>query len=997
MRATTFRLPLLLVCLYAQAVAERLPLRHFTIVDGLADNTIYRMVRDSRGYLWFCTSGGLSRFDGSFFTTYRVQDGLPADRVHQLLETRAGEYWVATAAGVARWNPEASAKARFTVFRQSKDALADRVEDLAEDAGGALLLATGAGLFRMRPGSSEPRFTRIPLPDLNKTPKVAVLLRGRDGDLWVGGIAGLNRVRVSGAREWLGRKDGLPTDNVISLAQDREGRIWAGMEGGICKIDSSGPARVERCYQLGGGGPGNYIQSILPRGDGSMWLASLNGPALFEPASGSFRVYSRAAGFTTANIESLAEDVEGNVWFGSGDGGGGMRIVGDGAVVYTEADGLDSSDIVGFAAGEDGAVHALSRRPDGFALHRYDGTRFTRVALAVPPEVRSAGRSLDQSAVRSRDGGWWIATGTGALHYAHGSSRGAVIAPPTTQAANVFRLFEDSRGDLWIGLSSLAKNELYRRRHSTGGLERLADRGSLPALRHSPPTAFCEDRGGNVWFGLEFGGWLRDRQGKIEDYSAAAPALANRIWSALADSSGRIWVGTNDGLVRIDGPETAVPRFRVYSTAEGLGSNSIRTLVAGADGRLYLGTPRGVDEFDPESGQVRSFSVDDGLPLATVQASFRDPRGTLWFGTAGGAFVLQPRRAGRALPPRVFISGLRLQGVPYEISALGETRLAGIELPHDRNALEVSFASIYFRPAPRLRFQYRIDGAAGWSAPIPENRVALSGLAPGRYSFRVRAAAGDSTSLSAATLDFRILPPFWMRWWFLSGCAAALAALGYAWHTMRLARLLGTERLRTRIAADLHDDIGASLTHIAIMSEVAESSLNGDAPQVRETLGRIGHASREVIDSLGDIVWAIDPGKDHVRDLSQRMRRWVSDLLTSRNIALRFESAETDATLDAEMRRELFLIFKEAVHNLARHSHCSAAYISLRCENGGIRMEIRDDGRGFDPAQAGDGHGLLSMHRRAEKLAGVLELRSKPGGGGAAVIVSVPVRRSRLQ
>jgi signal transduction histidine kinase/ligand-binding sensor domain-containing protein len=844
----------------------------------------------------------------------------------------------------------------------------------------------------------EPRFERIRLPELDKPPEVQVLLRDRGGQVWAGGVAGLNRLPVSSAAEWIGPEHGLPSFNVISLAEDNAGAIWVGTERGICRVRANGHrSTVERCHVRGTGRLGNYVQSILPRNDGTLYIGTLDGPAILnsreDGGKGRFLEFSRTAGFSTANIESLAEDIEGNVWFGSGEGGGAMRLV-DGAVVYSEADGLVSTNVVGFTSDHTGALFALSRRPGGFALHRFDGARFQLVPLPVPAAIESGGRGLIQVAVHGRSGDWWIASSDGVVRYDH-SGKAHLLVPSAQQASNVFRLFEDLRGDLWISTSSLANNKLFVRRRSTGAIELVADRSSLPQLRQSPSTAFCEDRAGQLWVGFEHGGLMLYRDGTWEDYSSAAAALRSRVWASLRDSKGRIWIATNQGLVCVDGAGTGYPTFRVYSVADGLSTNSIRSLVEDNQGLLYLGSDHGVDQFDPQKGYVRALNVNNALPSGTVQSGFRDREGRLWFGTPNGVFRLQMSRNRPNMAPRIFISGLRVQGVLKDVSGLGETSLAGLELRHDQNSLEVTFAAIAFHPGDTLRYQYRIGSEAEWSKPVKETGVALAGLGPGSYTFMVRAAAGNGLiSPIPATLTFRILPPFWREWWFLLLAAATLAALAYIWYSVRVNRLLETERLRTRIASDLHDDIGSSLTHIAILSEVAASRLNGAGADIRKPLTDIGNTSREVIDSLSDVVWAIDPRKDHLSDLSHRMRRWASDLLTSRNIVVRFESAELDVSLNAEIRRELFLIFKEAIHNLARHSDCSMAAIFLSSTRDEIRMEIRDDGRGFDPVNVHRGHGLPSMRARAARLNGICEVQSRPGEG-SVITVAVPLRTRR--
>jgi two-component system sensor kinase FixL len=196
-------------------------------------------------------------------------------------------------------------------------------------------------------------------------------------------------------------------------------------------------------------------------------------------------------------------------------------------------------------------------------------------------------------------------------------------------------------------------------------------------------------------------------------------------------------------------------------------------------------------------------------------------------------------------------------------------------------------------------------------------------------------------------------------------------------------RLIELERVRKRIATDLHDDIGSSLTRISLLSEVARRQLEGADGPVAGALSSIAGLSRELVDSMSDIVWAINPAKDHLRDLSQRMRQFVSDVCTARQIDFRFQtpSSEEEVAVGANVRREMFLLFKEAVNNMVRHSGCTEADLEFRADQHGFVLRVRDNGRGFDPASATTGHGLRSMRERTEALGGHLDVWSCPGSG----------------
>jgi signal transduction histidine kinase len=275
--------------------------------------------------------------------------------------------------------------------------------------------------------------------------------------------------------------------------------------------------------------------------------------------------------------------------------------------------------------------------------------------------------------------------------------------------------------------------------------------------------------------------------------------------------------------------------------------------------------------------------------------------------------------------------------------------------------------------------------------------VNFANLAPGRYQFLVRAVNADGVaSQTPARFSFTILPPFWRRWWFLTLAATLVGLAGYALHRYRVARLIELERMRTRIATDLHDDIGAGLSQIAILSEVSRQRLGKVQNGVNESLARIANTSRDLLDSMSDIVWAINPRRDRVSDLAQRLREFAGDVFTSREIEFSFRTPASglEIRLDADVRRQLYLIFKEAVNNAARHSRCTQAEIEFEVAQDRLLLDVRDNGRGFDPngdgATSRNGNGLVSMRERARALGGEIEINSQPNLG-TAIKLNLPL------
>src|SRR5262249_17452854 len=265
---------------------------------------------------------------------------------------------------------------------------------------------------------------------------------------------------------------------------------------------------------------------------------------------------------------------------------------------------------------------------------------------------------------------------------------------------------------------------------------------------------------------------------------------------------------------------------------------SEQLIVEDLQGRIYIGTGRGLDRLDPATGHFKHFTTADGLAPGSFRACFRDRYGGLWFCSTGGVSRFTPSLDESAeAPPSILISDLRVAGARQFISALDETEILLPDLAADQNQLQIDFTGLNFAPGELLRYQYKVEGAGeGWSAPTEQRSVNYR-LAPGRYRVYGRAVNSDGAgSANPATLTSRILPPLWERWWFLALFAIVLTFTVYRLYHYRVARLMEIERVRTRIASDLHDDIGANLSLIAGLSDVLRQQAPSSDPQISERL-----------------------------------------------------------------------------------------------------------------------------------------------------------------
>ncbi|MGA9767904.1 MAG: two-component regulator propeller domain-containing protein [Blastocatellia bacterium] len=1163
------------------AKAERLPIKSYTTADGLSNNRVKRIVQDSHGFFWFCTAGGLSRFDGYQFTNYTVDNGLPAPSVNDLLETNDGNYWIATNSdGLIHFNPLADASRseglRFTVYPISHEPAANRVNLLYKDRAGLLWAGTDGGLFYLDESKGGREFERVHLAIPSHTDievQVWAMAEDEAGGLWVGTTFGLVHRAPDGRVISYAIQPSESRDNISALLVDKQGRLWLGHQSGLIVFSPQQTALLKTERTLSPAllsdarryaALGKDVEALCQTSDGRIW-AALFGGGLIEfdgLAARTYMVTQRARD----RLSAFAEDQDGNLWLTT-ETNGALKITRRGLVNFGEDDGLGQ--VIGsFFENRAGDLYVYS---SVWRISRFDGKSFTTIRPNLPTGVSDPGWRNHNSFIEDHTGEWWIATRLGLCRFPK-VSRFEQLAkvPPkavyTTRDGlsnnDVTRLFEDSRGDIWVAAFVPVREAVTRWDRKTASFHRYSESDGLRPF--STVLAFCEDGAGNVWLGLREGGLARYKDGRFIVLGQNEGLPGGAINGLYRDDAGRLWAALGQGgLCRIDDPDADRPRLVIYTKANGLTSNIVQDATGDSNGHIYVLSIRGVDMLDPATDRIRRYSAIDGLTGGEFRAAFRDRTGALWFGTTRGLSRLIPEPERATAPSPVFIGGLRISGVDIPISELGETSVSQLELGANQNNIQIDFFALAFNVGEASNYQYRLEGSdTDWSPLTTQRSINYANLAPGSYRFLVQAVSSDGTfSRSPASVSFKILPPFWRRWWFISLAALLIFASVFAFDRYRVARLneldsaltesqkltdqltlqgaelrkanrslaleaavtdiisesaslndaapkilqavclvaewetgelweldqqsqslrcaavfnpqpllngsdqpaafgfpillgqevLGVlklftrtkrepdselveimstigshigqlidrrraeealrrsreerlaelERVRRRIATDLHDDIGSSLTQITILSEVAHQNVDRKDSRSRDALTRVISVSNELVDAMSDIVWAINPKKDHLSDLLQRMRRFASDIFTARNISFRFQAPTADSNIElgANLRREIFLVFKESVNNVVKHSGCSRADIEFQVDGDWLMLKVKDDGKGFDADAGGEyttqskgGNGIMSMRKRAAEMGGEYNIVSDNGKGTTATL-RVPVTK----
>ncbi|MCG3155265.1 MAG: hypothetical protein DKINENOH_01867 [bacterium] len=977
-----------------------LPFQLYSLKNGLSSVWITSILQDSRGYLWVTSDEGVSVYDGVRFRNYTVGDGLPVSHVWSIHESRRapGTMWIGThGAGVVKMQ-----NGKFTSRRLGARPGANTVSTMYEDERGILWCGTNNGVYQVLADSVRPF-----LADSSQG-WVPFIAPTRDGLIWISTMRGLFRYQPqTGATQPLDLH--LGAEIPVCLVEEEAGDLWLATHRGlVCRVRGD---RVIAKRQL----PVAEVNGMLADGEGGLWITSSSGIvrlAREDFATGALTHYSVANGLPEITVIACLRDRENNLWFGGRTRG--LFKLAERHYFTFPFENL-RADVMNRAAVVDRRGRLFLLTPEGVweiwqphlgnwqtVLHRVDRAHLT-------------GRLWQ--ADFGADSTLWIGYNDGGLCgyaiHANGNQpsrlqRTQVLRPGRELPAGFPIAFHiDHENQLWCSLRGTGLAHVDLRgpvRRGFYSIEKGLPEGTIRAI--------WRDRHDRLWLG-GFGNGItiyRVEQDtlRFERKLTKTEGLPDDGIRMIAEhSNGEIWIATRMGGAGVyrDG------QIQILSTREGLLSNAVWGFAEDEEGRMWLATSLGMQYYTP--APQRTLHTPQPLSGQYFGSIGVAPGGMIWGVSYNELVVYQNRdRHATSAPPLIYLTNLRVNGK-------NQTPAPELEFSHDQNLCTIEFNGISFKDEAAVRYRYRLRGLhENWQDPTDQRVVTFASLRPGTYTFEVMALNAEGVaSVQPASLTFTIQPPFWQRWWFLTFCAVLLASILYAVHVVRLDRLLAIEKIRSRIALDLHDDIGAGLTHIGLLSQVAlhkksvqrflaQEAREGNAAAAPEaelqaaalqelagSLTRVGEVARELSAAMSDVVWSINPKHDSVEALQRRLKAFAGEVCSARNIALQFEVTRqlAGSKLHAEVRRNLLLIAKEALHNTTKYSGSPSVSVKIGANGNQLVVEIADQGRGFDPALAREGNGLHSMRSRAEKLGGTCEILTAPGQG-TRIVAQVPYR-----
>ena len=976
----------------ALAAAPNYFTRTWQVEQGLPQNKVTAVVQTRDGYLWVGTYNGLARFDGVRFMVFDDNNTpeLRSRRMTSLFESGDGTLWIGTESGdVSQYKD-----GRFSAVPMSANWAGGKIYAIsADDAGDVWLLSEAGELARVRDG-------KVLSPPSGVVAKVVSLARGQDGAIWV------EREGVASAlKEGRLTVEVSTNDYLQGICAARGGGFWVACNSGIRKWKAGKWAADLGAAPWGWDVVPNLVETSTgvlaggTSGDG-LWLfiaGQTNTPAWH---------LDHTNGLPSDWVISLWEDREKNLWCGTGAGL--VVIRPSNLETVSPPDKWKSRPVLSVLPAPDGALWVGTEGAGLYRLHAGDWTNFDSAQGIRNPYVWSLAADGTGKIWAGTWGGGLFAQKAEAFDFAPGLEDFRAPVP-------ALRFLREG---LWIGTTAGVL------RYNNGKLERFSEIAGQP---FGDVRAMAQDQAGALWFGTAGGGLVRRENGNFRRYKTSDGLSSDFIECLHLAGDGALWIGTfGGGLNRMK-----AGKFSFVNREQGLPNSVIGHIESDGGGFFWMSSYGGILRASEKDlnrcadGEIAdvpflTYGINDGLPTLECSeglqsAGGKTADGRLWFPTAKGLVVVDPAGARiNPLPPPVRIEEMRVDDKKFADGNPTGT----LKVPPGRHRLEFAYTGLSFVAPEKVRFKCRLNNfETEWANVGAKRMVTYNYIPPGNYSFQVTACNNDGVwNETGASLKFEMLPYFWQTTWFhvLGGLATVLAASGAVWFDTRrrmrrrlerAERQRDLERERSRIAQDIHDDLGAQLTRITMLSESARGDL-GNPERAAAGLERIYDTARALTRSMDEIVWAVSPRHDTLESLAAYLEKFAQDWLATAGCRCRLDLPLQfpEWHLTSEVRHNVFLAFKEALHNAVKHSGASEVLIRLAVRETSFELALEDNGRGFavgeklkkspvSEGRAASGNGLENMRRRLAAIGGGCEIQSAPGAG-TKVVFSVQLKAS---
>ncbi|MEP7267103.1 MAG: two-component regulator propeller domain-containing protein [Saprospiraceae bacterium] len=1008
---------------------------HFGELHGVIDR-VKPIIQDHQGYIWFGVHHkGLIRFDGVHFKLYANDpenpNSLPDNSVEDMLVDKNGLIWMATPTGIVSLDPITS-KFYSIPSNNLKNYIC-----LLEDQNHKLWAGTSTdGLTYYDPKSKSMIAWKSEIilngytgkmDSISSFSSFSNLAKRDDGTIW--------------ARTKHYRSDGTGFQGIVVIDSFRRSLKYFSAELFYKKISASFENgtmsqsfyldRKKECIWMGGFGPGliqfslnthlwnlidldqelkkdalnNYIYAIRPKNDSTIWLGTEKGLKNYSTNFNSFTEYSGNGSqlweVQKARYLDVFKDKNGITWFGTDIG-------------LSRLDPYKQQFLPDPLFPDNLNVQAITEyQPTNERLYaEWNVDGFFRIVAQnnKTQKIRQADQRLDlrpndvpcvHQIFVAPDKRIWILLNKG-IGWLDPKSLFLTIInfpilnnPPfRTNTIWPRNISNDSNGNLWIATFG---NGIIHFSPTTKQFFKFIQHPFVNGLNEENSNfifnVFCDSSQlmyiGKNGSGLEIWDRIHNTRSLFQPKMKDNQSFGGKYTTAIAkDSEGMMWFGTEGGLCKYipgAGPDS------LFERVKGL-QEWILKIIPDQNGHLWLTTNKGLVCYDVQNKSYKKFSYKDGMTVAFNDYTplFCSSDGTIWLGNNinfhPSSFTYFPPVAEPLIVNmKIYDKQIRLQSSRLKN---GQEIFSEIELKPDEEVFTIEIGTLGFTNPEQSNLIYRLQSNDDWKEAGLQNTFSFNQLPGGKYEFELKAiSASGIVSGKSILLPLKIVPPFYRTKWFLFLSIISMGYFFYLVFRIRELQRLKQEKLRLRIARDLHDEVGSTLSTISILSESAQLSVQEDLDQAR--LSNIADKARSALDSMSDIVWSINPKNDSMEMVLARMSTYASEMLENAGTTLHFQIGEEieSLTLPMAKRKDFYLLFKEAIHNCAKHAHAKHVEVKLEKQGNNLKLVVKDDGVGLNaqnilpvPINIG-GNGLQNMHSRAKVLGGTLMVYSTPGIG----------------
>ncbi|RDC64201.1 ligand-binding sensor domain-containing protein [Adhaeribacter pallidiroseus] len=988
-----------------------------TTQNGLSNNKVNCILQDKRGFIWFGTEDGLNRYDGNTMVIFRSQpgssSGLSGNIVTGLHLDQHQIMWITTAdGGLTRYDYRLPYAQQFKKYRHlphdSTSIPVNILNALVEDKRGYLWLATsGYGILRFN--KQTERFDQIKYQGV----KTALALTLRRDTVWAG-MQGSGLLKIDtrtshsisdtsyksaylklphvtvtslytdpAENVWYGswdnilyrynaqlkKEENFPvaaspvtafTDEASSFADDHRGQLWiGGRYEGLHLFDQQRKTfqHIVPNPQKAGSLLSNKINCIYRDRDGNMWLGTDKGVSTYNLYQQQFTPQVLPVKSTTTQpgrINDFYLDAQQTLWIATSDGLFKKFKI---SPAFTH--------ILLNYQGTNLAVGKIHQSTNGTF---YLGTNYSLFQFNPSTHAIALLSDQAQDLVMSKI----IASRIVSIVDFKINNQPVLITAPYGH----FLTYYDFAAQKWVSRADSArqiiarldlKDNLIRKLYKTspGGLWMATAKSGLAEWKNSQSPHF-------IYY----------QHDPINPRSLSS----DNVYDIAEDQHHNLWVSTYGGGLNYFNTKTKT--FRHFPESP----NLIQGITVDKSGKVWMVSNGNLHSYDPDQNQFASYHLLDYESTGGLNGSiYQDPAGTIYLGASNYFIKFKPSSIqSPAQPEKPVFTDFRIFDT-YRNELLQQKE---IKLAYNQNFFSFTFSSPNYVNPDNITYSYRLEGLdKSWRNAGRVNSAGYTNLPAGRYIFKVRAVNGAQVPANqVTTMAITIVPPFWERWWFYGLVTAVLASLIYLMYQYRIDQLLKRQAIRNKIAQDLHDSVGSTLSSISVYSQVAQIKSSAvESAEVNQLLTKISTISNEMISEMNDIVWAINPVNDSLDKIIIRIESFGRPLLRANNIVFKINRDALPPGIDVGMEKskDIYLILKEALTNCAKHAGAQNVTLHLKLQHKRILMQVIDDGKGLTDADqlspSLSGNGLRNIKNRVKNLNGQLHISSNSNGTTIAI------------